>query len=169
MLVRIGFVEISAAQVAEMGVAFEADHMIASMGLLGSGITCRTRLGVQLHVLFRRPFLFCQLELGAWEADEVFAMPTCFADFAECEIAVFTYCKAFGWRWESIFGSIAVIGLRFIGLLSIISLIKLAFAGTSRSLTPLARTVDRCFIRFEAFLPLQFNVTLDCILLQRYL
>ena len=82
-----------------MGIAFETDHMVASMRLLGSGIACGTRLGVQLHVVFRRLFLDCQLKLGAWEAGEVFAVPACFAHFAESKIAVFTDCEAFG-RWR---------------------------------------------------------------------
>lgn len=172
MLVWIAFVEISPAQVAEMGVAFEADHVVASMRLLSSGITCRARLRMKLHVVFGGLFLGGELILAAGEAGEVFAMPACFAYLAKSEIAVFADCKAFG-RWRQfLLGDIAVIGLRFISLFgfhTFFLLVWLAFTGTSWSLTPLARAVDRRFIRFEAFLPLQFDVTLHCILLQRYL
>lgn len=69
-------------------------------------------------------------------------------------------------------GGVPVIGLRFLGLFHLLALflfVGFAFAGASWSLTPLARAIDRRFIRFKAFLPLQLDVTLDCVLLQRYL
>lgn len=172
MLVWISFVEISTAQVAEMGITFEANHMIASMRLLSSGVTCWARLRMKLHVVFGRLFFDREFILAAGEAGEVFAMPARFADFAKSEIAVFADCEAFGWGREFLLGVITVIGLRFLSLfrfLGFFLLLSLAFADTSWSLTPLARAVYRRSIRFEAFLPLQLDITLYCILLQRYL
>lgn len=172
MLVRIAFVEISPAQVAEMSITFEANHMVASMRFLSSGIACRARLRMKLHVVFGGLLLSRELKLAAGEADVVFAMPASFAYFAESEITVFTDCEAFRWWRQFLLGDIAVIGLSFFGLLGLLGfsfLIGLAFVGPGRSLTPLARAVDRRSIRFKAFLPLQLDVTLDCVLLQWYL
>ena len=97
MLIWIAFIEISPAQIAEMGIAFEADHVVASMRLLSSGITCRAWLRVKLHVVFGGLFLGCELKFATGEAGEVFAMPASFADFAKSEVAVFADCEAFGW------------------------------------------------------------------------
>ena len=80
-----------------MGVAFEADHMVASMRLLRSGITRRAWLRMKLHVVFGGLFLGCELKLAAGEADEIFAVPAGLADFAKSKITVFANCEAFGW------------------------------------------------------------------------
>lgn len=97
MLIWIALVEISPTQIAEVGIAFEADHMVASVRLLGSGITCRTRLRMKLHVVFGGLLLGCELKSAAGKAREVFAMPASFANFAKSKVAVFADCKAFGW------------------------------------------------------------------------
>ena len=142
--------------------------MIASMRLLGSGIARRAWLRVQFQVVFRCFLLSCQLELGAWKANEVFAVPACFADFAKSKVAVLTDCEAFS-RWRQFLrGGITVIGLRLLCLLCLLYFflsIALAIASTGWSLTPLTRAVDRRSIRFEVFLPLQFDVALDGVLL----
>ena len=165
MLVWIAFVEISPAQVAKMGITFKADHMVASMRFLSTGIAGRARLRMQLHVVFGGLFLSRELKLAAGEADVVFAVPASFADFAKCEVAVFTDCEAFC-RWRQfLLGSIGVICLRFLDLLGYFLLIELALGCPSWSLTPLARAINRRSVRFKAFLPLQLDVTLDCVLL----
>lgn len=171
MLIRIAFVEISPTQIAEVGVAFEADHVVASMRLLSSSITCRARLRMKFHVVFRCLLFGRELKLATGEAGEVFAMPAGFADLAESEVAVFADCEAFGWWRQFLLRGVPVVGLRFFGPLHsfIFFFIWFALTGTSWSLTPLARAIDRRSIRFKAFLPLQLDVTLDCILFQRYL
>ena len=97
VLIWIALVKISPAQIAEVSIAFEAYHMVASMRLLSSSITCRARLRMKLHVVFGGLLLGCELKLAAGEAGEVFAMPAGFADFAKSEVAVFADCEAFGW------------------------------------------------------------------------
>lgn len=100
MLVRIALFEVAAAEVAEVCVAFEADHVIASVRLLGSGIAGRAGLGVQLHVFLRSALFGRDLELGAREAGEVFAVPGGFADEAEGKGAVFADCESVRWGWK---------------------------------------------------------------------
>lgn len=63
MFVWVPFVEVGAAQVAEMGIALETNHVVTSMSLLGPGVTSRAGLCVQLHVVLRSPFLGCKFEL----------------------------------------------------------------------------------------------------------
>lgn len=98
MLIGVGFVKVGPAQVAEMCIAFEADHMVASMRLLSSGVASRARLRMKLHVVFGGHFLGCKLKSAAGKADEIFTVPTGFADFTKSEIAVFADCEAFGRR-----------------------------------------------------------------------
>lgn len=80
-----------------MGVAFEADHMVASIRLLRSSITRRAWLRMKLHVVFGSLFLGCELKMAAREADVIFAVPASLADFAKSKITVFADCEAFGW------------------------------------------------------------------------
>lgn len=80
-----------------MSIALEADHMVASVSLLSSGIAGWTRLGMCFHVVLGGPFFGRELELAAGKAGKVFSMPTCFADFAEGERAVFADRKTFSW------------------------------------------------------------------------
>ena len=75
-----------------MGIALEADHVVAAVCLLGARIACRAGLSVQIHVLLRSALFSCDLELGAGEAGEIFAVPGGFADEAEGEDAVFADC-----------------------------------------------------------------------------
>lgn len=97
MLIRVPFFQIAAAQVAEMRIAFEANHVVASMRLLCARIARRACLRVQQDVVLRRLLLGRDLELGAREAGEVFAMPACFADEAKGEGAVDTDGEPLGW------------------------------------------------------------------------
>jgi hypothetical protein len=56
-----------------------------------------------------RGFLFGgEFVLFARKTDDIFAVPRCFADFAESEGAVFAYCETFGWWGEFAFRCIGI-------------------------------------------------------------
>lgn len=100
MLIRILLDQVAATEIAEMGIALEADHVVAAVRLLGARVARRARLRVQLHVFLARALLGRDLESAPREAGEVFAVPARFADEAEGEGAVFADGEAVFWRWE---------------------------------------------------------------------
>ena len=124
-----------------------------------------------LHVVFRGSFFLAKLKFTTGEADEELAVPACFANFAECECAVFADCETLGWWWEKLFVDIAVIFLGFCGSFGRGFLLTSSFfvwtAGWS--LTPLSRTVDCSSIRLQPLLSYQFDVSLHSFLIQGYL
>lgn len=89
MLVWIFWVEPCRAQVAEVRVALETDHMVATMRLLGWSSARWARSRVQLEVLHRSLVLFSKLtSLGHRDAKGEFAVPALVASAAECKGAV---------------------------------------------------------------------------------
>ena len=168
VLVGIAFVEVGATEVAEMRVAFETNHVVASMGLLGTGVACWAWLGVQLHVLLGSSFLGCELELGAWEADEIFAVPAFFADFAKCESTILADGETFRWWWQEIWVRRPIVILRLVACVLCIRFTRcrLLVRALRWSLTPLAWAVNCCRVRFETLLSFQFDIPLDHLLLQ---
>lgn len=87
--VRIRLAEPARAEVAEMRIALETFHVIASHPLLAWSVARGTRSRVHLEVLLGRLLLGRQFGLPSREAANELAMPALFADAAEGVVAVF--------------------------------------------------------------------------------
>ena len=110
MLIWVCFVEPGTAQIAEMRVAPETDHMVAAHGLLASGIASRAGGGVCSEIFFGGFFFGCQLAGFTWEAGREFPVPACTADDAEGEGAVFTDSETFARGWKFGVAGVGVVG-----------------------------------------------------------
>ena len=149
MLIRVLLDQVTATQIAEMGIAFEADHVVAAVRLLGAHVARRTRLRVQLHVFLARALLGRDLELAPREAGEVFAVPARFADQAEGEGAVFADGEAVFWCWERRgVRVVVVVGVGGDG----------GGVGLRGTLAPLPGAVDGVAVGFEEFFAFELDV-----------
>ena len=87
-----------------MCIAFVADHVVAPVRFLRARIACGAALRMNEHVIFARLFLCCDLEIRAWKAAQVFAVPGGLTDEAEGESAVYADGETiFGlgkWWWR---------------------------------------------------------------------
>lgn len=173
MLVWIALVKPGAAQIAEMGVAFEADHMVAAHRFLAARVACRARSCVHCHVFLRGKLLARQLVLLARKAREEFAVPASLAYFAESKSAVFANREAFMRRRHDVFVGITIVFSRPWGLVFFvgIGILRggLCFLGACGALAPLAWAVDGGSIGFQFFLAFKHDISLDCFLIQWYL
>lgn len=109
MLVRVTLIEPGAAQIAEMGVAFEADHVVAAHGFLAARVARRARSRVHRHVFLGSKLLARQLVLLAREAREKFAVPAGLAYFAESKGAVFANREAFVRGRHGVFVGVTIV------------------------------------------------------------
>lgn len=174
MLIRVALIEPSTAQIAEMRVALEADHMVTTHRFLAARITRRARSCVHCHVFLRCQLLARQLVLLARKAREEFAMPAGLTYFAEGKGAVFANRESFLRRRHGVFVGVAIVLSRrqalaffvgfFVGFLR-----GLGFLGACGALTPLAWAVDGSSIGFQLFLAFEHDISLDCFLIQWYL
>lgn len=146
MLIGILLDQVAAAQIAEMGIALEADHVVAPVRLLRARVARRARLRVQLHVLLARALLGRDLELAAREAGEVFAVPARFADEAEGKGAVLADGEAVFRRRQG--WGVGVVGLGGDG----------GGGGLGGTLAPLAGAVDGVAVGFEELLAFELDV-----------
>ena len=76
MLVRIAFVQPGAAEVAEMGAAFEANHVVATHGLLATRVARGTGRAMRLHVICRRLLFRIELSDPSWPASRQLTVPS---------------------------------------------------------------------------------------------
>lgn len=116
------------------------------MSLLAPSIACWAGAGVHLHVFLARLFFVCQLGLSLRIANDEFAVPAGFADFAEGECAFSADCKPLSGRNVPI-GMTDSFSCRVSSALIVRITIKIAIERfrllrSSRTLAPVARTVN---------------------------
>ena len=80
--------QVRAAQIAEVSLALEADHMIATHSLLSRRVTGWTRRREALEVIKAGQLFLIELFLSTRIADRHHTMPTLSADNAKSEAAV---------------------------------------------------------------------------------
>lgn len=155
--VRIFRLKPRATQVAEMGIALEADHMVAAHHFLTPSVACWAGGGVQLDVFFRSPLLCAYFVLSPRETNGELSMPARFANLAECKIAILADGQSLARRrqfFNSWFGTrrlhlVFVLGF-YIGLCHLAELPFLwVLFGAGCSLTPRSRTIDGGFVGLE--------------------
>ena len=161
-----------------MGIALEANHVIAAHCLLAPCIASWAGRGVNFDVILRCFLLGRELVCSAGEASEKLAVPTCFADFTKGKGTIFTDRQAFRWRWKDVFGGIFIISERLGGDARIVRFrinvrirrlvgYGVGLLGTCRSLTPLPRTINGRAVGLKLLLASQLHIPLHGVFAER--
>lgn len=173
MLVRIFWHEIRAAEIAEVCLALEADHMVTAHGLLSRCIARWTWRAESLEILQRCGFFFIELGLSSRIARRQLTVPDFLAHRAEGVLTILTDTKSL--RHGNVLRLVFLLGICSLGLGVIFGLLNIVkrvivlgmLFGTSSTLAPLTRAVYGVLVRFEPFLSLQSHIPLDKFVLDR--
>ena len=96
VFVWILWLQIVAAQIAEVSSTFEADHVVTAQGLLRRCAAGRARRSVRLEIGLGSFFFFFQFLLATWIADAVrpstCTVPALLTNYAKCVVTVLTDC-----------------------------------------------------------------------------
>lgn len=136
-----------------MCAALEADHMVATVGLLTSRIAGRAGAGMKFHVHLTGFFFSRQFTFALRIANNELAVPACFADSTESECAVGANGKPLGgWNWPLWKRGVTLCHFTLVLLIGIVlktSVKRFRLLRSSGSLTPLTWTIHGCSIRFQ--------------------
>lgn len=164
-----------------MGIAFEADHVIAAHRLLCRGVASRTRSAVLFEIVQRRLFFRIELCLASWVTKSPFTMPDFLTDHAKCQFAVFANSQAFG-HWD-VFEFVLFLGRRITPRAGVLLLCfvtgwsivlqeirPLCMLRLERcALTPLPWAVNGVFVGLETLFALEMDVSLNFVSVDGYL
>jgi hypothetical protein len=167
MLVGICWLEPYRAEVAEVSVTREANHMVAAMGLLGRSSAGRARCSVMFEVLHRSLILFSKLAgLGHRDAESEFAVPALVTSTAEGKRTVLAHREKIVSSKKPLSAVITiriplVIRFHYLESLGLPMLLR-----ASRTLAPFSWAVNGIFVRLQVRLVLQLNVSCDHLMIQ---